>query len=161
MDNYSVYEVANLLGTSHTTIYNKINNKEIYKELRNFIKKQGKSTIINSDGIDILKKYIPVKESLNKVDENFITESNEPIKKTFDNTGTKDSLEIYKELIDNLQSQISDLRNDKEKLFTEVEQQRLLHQNTQILLKQSQEKIYLLESKEQKKKRLFNWFTKN
>jgi hypothetical protein len=67
MDKYTVYEVADILKTSHTTIYNKLNNKDIYKELRNFIIRQAKVRYVSREGIEILKKYINFKESDNKL----------------------------------------------------------------------------------------------
>lgn len=153
MNEYTVYEVADLLKTSHTTIYNKLNNKDIKKELRNFIKRQGKTTYISDVGVEILRKYVNNKESLKKDSVNFINKidnkNNESLEeKEFKES--KESIEVYKKLITSLESQIEDLKSDKEKLFREVEEQRRLHQNTQVLLKQEKEKILMLEEKDHK-----------
>jgi len=54
MDYISIYEVAKQLNVSHTTIYKKLKNPEIYKHLELFIKISNKSKSISHEGIDIL-----------------------------------------------------------------------------------------------------------
>ena len=147
MEYISVYEVANQLNVSHTTIYNKLNDKQIYKEIKPFIKKSGKTKLIGSEAISIIAKYINIKE----------TELKHEIK--------NDIQHLDKSLIESLENRIKELEKDKEHLRSEIEvknrqienNSRLL-ENSQILLRESQQKILMLESKPEPEnffKRLF------
>jgi len=169
MDYKSVYEVANQLNVSHTTIYNKLNNKQIYKELKPFIKKKGKAKLISSEGIILLKKYINLKSTSEKSSK---LESNtfDKVTERTENTATLSDINNLQEtLIASLQNQIKQLEKDNEFLKTELEaknkhietQARLL-ENSQILLRDQQQKILMLESesKTERKSLLKRFFRK-
>lgn len=147
MDYISVYEVANKLNVSHTTIYNKLNDKQIYKEIKPFIKKSGNTRLIGIEAINIIAKYINIKEN------------------DFTQEIKNDVQHQDKSLIESLESRIKELEKDKEYLRSEIEvknkqienNSRLL-ENSQILLRESQQKILMLESKPEPEnffKRLF------
>jgi hypothetical protein len=144
MDKYTIYDIAKILNTSHTTIYNKINNKEIYKELRNVIIKQGKTRYIKADGIDILRKHIKVdnKETFDKDKESQENKENREI-------------DITERFIKKLESTIVVLEKQLEIKDKQIES---LTKINQVLLIESQNKQKLIESCENKSfwKRIFS-----
>lgn len=121
----SIYEVASILGTSHTTIYKKIKNSDVYKRLEPFIKVYNGNKSISIEGVEILKQYI---QTAPTVKENADTTEN--LKET---------------LINILQQQIADLKDQLVIKDKQLESQSELHRNTQLLLSQSQQKILYLE----------------
>ena len=154
MDYLSVYEVANQLNVSHTTIYNKLNDKQIYKELKPFIKKNGKSKLISSEGIILLKKHINLKSTPEK-DSKPGSNSFDKIPERIEDIRISSNInDLQDSLITALQNQIKQLEKDKEFLKSEldaknkhIETQARLLENSQILLKDQQQKILRLESK--------------
>lgn len=147
MSYLNIYEAAKELNVSHTTIYNKLKNKEIYKTLKPFIKNVGNSKSISIEGIDILKSFINTKDN--------------NLKQTPPNNDQtlNDSMFIP------LQERVKQLEKDKDFLLNEINiknelilaQSRQL-ENSQILLRDNQQKLLMLESKPTYKgffKRLF------
>lgn len=148
MDYIRIYDVAKQLNVSHTTIYNKLKNKEIYKDLKPFIKKSGKSQYISIDGINILKNFITSKGFDFK-------ENISDFSQSCGNEDTPNFINLQETLLLSLQDRIKELEKDKEYLIAELEsrnkhietQSRLL-ENSQVLLRESsQQKLLLLESK--------------
>lgn len=76
MNKYTVYQVADMLKTSHTTVYKKLNNKDIYKRLQRFISKDGRHTYLSGEGVEVLKNYIQLKEEFIKSLEPIINSEN-------------------------------------------------------------------------------------
>jgi uncharacterized coiled-coil protein SlyX len=158
MDKYTVYEVANILQTSHTTIYNKMNNKEIYKELRNFIINQGKNRYISKEGIEILKKHVPPKEDSSKVESRKNKENNVSIPTPLNNTNKETFQEIDNKLIVEFKERIESLENQLSVKDKQIESLLRQNENSQVLLKQQQDKIFFLESGEKQKASSKPWW---
>ena len=143
MEYYSIYEVAEMLNTSHTTIYNKLRNKDIYKVVKQYIKLAGKSKSVSMEGVEVLKEHISSCKVESKKVDPFINNTETNYNDLESSLESKD-----KEIIDILQKQIESLTEDKERLYKQVEKEQELHYNTQILFKQETEKVLLLEDKQ-------------
>jgi hypothetical protein len=176
MHKYTVYQVANMLDTSHTTIYKKLKNKEVYKQLSHCITKQGRHTYLSLEGIEILKKHIQPKETVTNNLETEVKEEDTQLGKTIDTVDLEmfiNSLETSsKQLIESMAKQIEALKEDKLKLYEQLEMKdkqletrdtqiigmTKLVENSQILLKQQQDKIFFLESGENQKETSKPWW---
>jgi hypothetical protein len=139
MDYIKIHDVAEKLNISRMTVYNKLNNKEIYKELKPFLKKIKKVQYMSAEGIEILKKYIPVKDS---------SKNNNQFESKIDSKDNE-----FKEMIDSMKdlqvNYISDLKNQVEYLQDQLKNKDEIIKNFQILLKNEQENnLKLLESKQ-------------
>lgn len=149
VEKYTVYEVASLLKTSHQTIYNKLNNKAIFKEVRQFIKQEGKHKYIKAEGVEILKKHLNVYK---KMDNDFDSVKQAESENNIDNEHLNDNkIKVDNELIDILKSQIEHLKEHMKQQLEAKDKQidnlMKLNENNQSLLMQSQNKIELLEEK--------------
>lgn len=152
---FKVVEVAEKLKVSKVSVYNKINqNKGLLKP---HIKKVKSVTSITNEGFEILEKlFSKDNESKDLHDkDNFLNSKAE----TQDNAMIIEFKEIYKERIKDLKVQIEGLNKDKENLTHQVQEQTELNKNFQILIKQEQDKVLLLE--EQRKPFLKKLFSKN
>jgi MinD-like ATPase involved in chromosome partitioning or flagellar assembly len=141
MGNYlSIYEVAKKLKVSHTTIYNKLKDKEVYNDLEPFIKKIKNTRYISIEGLEILRKYFKeINTSMNE-------------KKEFNYDSLKE------EFIKNLQDRIKHLESEIETKNKHIETQAKLIENSQVLLKDSQN--LLKQLKKPKRKFLSNLLKK-
>jgi len=173
MEYISIYEVSKKLKTSHTTVYNKLKKDEVYKLMKPFIKKVGRSCYIGIDGIETLRKFINFKESDSINSENIDFDNPENLNK-MDNESkyinfTGDFTEnLYKriEQLENenlyLKSEINVKNEQIAKQHTHIEQQAELIKNSQILLLESQKKISILEApKENFLRRMLKKITQN
>ena len=164
LQKYTFYEVANLLNVSHQTIYNRVKNKDIYKQVKPFIKNEGKHRYITSDGVDVLKKFI-------KIDKNFDNDFDNEEVSNNDNSVDNDRLggckinidnEVNNELINVLKSQIDSLQeqlkikdehiNNKD---NQIDALIKINENNQVLLRDSQKKVELLEERNTTTKKSF------
>jgi len=151
VERYTVYEVANILKISHQTIYNKLKNKAIFKELKQFIKQEGKHKYISVEGIEVLKKHLNVYKKMDNDFDNVKPADNDM---NVDNEHLRDSkARVDIELIDNLKSQIEYLKeHTKQQLEAkdkQIDNLMRLNENNQSLLMQTQKKIELLEENNQ------------
>mgnify|MGYP003781737365 CR=1 FL=1 len=154
---YTVAEISEMLGFSKVTIYNKINS--LKSGLKGCISRKKGITYINSKGLLIIRESLGL-----KVDEDTLindddikatsTEDNEDIKQFKDINylieTIKETIETGQEnyinsLLDQIELLKSELNNKDDQLNNTL---RLL-ENSQILLRDSKEKILELESMEQ------------
>ena len=141
MNYYTVYEVAEMIGTTHTTIYNKFKNKEVYKLLRKCIKVEGKARLINEEGVEILKGYINPKK---------ISKVSGESSRNEDKVDSKDSSMLNDVVIMSLKDQIEDLKNDKQELYKQLEQERRLQAEYLLTSRQEKESLVKLLDEAQK-----------
>ncbi|MEN8905601.1 MAG: hypothetical protein ABF289_06535, partial [Clostridiales bacterium] len=145
MEDYiSIYEAAKKLQVSHTTIYNKLKDKEVYKELEPFIKKIKNTKYLKIKGLEILKKHF--KE----------TQINQP--ETL-NTNINALTNLQESFISSLQDRIKHLENEVDIKNKHIETQAKLIENSQILLRDSQS--LLKQLKQPKKNFLIGFLKKN
>lgn len=157
MEYTNIYDVAKQLKVSHTTIYNKLKNKDIYKVVKPHLKKIKRVTHVDKEGIDILKGYITIKDTKkNKAEP--ILEPN--IKESF--------YHLQETLLVNLQDRINQLENDKEYLKKEldsrnnhIETQAKLIENSQVLLREQKLLLESIEAKNEAKKNWWKFWNKN
>jgi hypothetical protein len=148
MDYINLYEVAKQLNVSHTTIYNKLKNKDIYKELKPFIKRINKVKHLHIEGIELLRQHIAIKDDSKvgcKVDLNNVSNnnSNEQYNKLM--AGIKDLQVNY---ITSLQDQIKQLENQVNEKDNQLNNKDELLRNFQVLLKTEKEtNVKLLQEK--------------
>jgi hypothetical protein len=140
MDYLNYYEVAKQLKVSHTTIYNRLKDENIYEELKPHIKKIKNVMCIDNQGIELLKKYVTSKEINNKKDVNF----------------TEGMKNLQINFITNLQEQNKQLQNQIEEKDKQLNAKDELLRNFQILLKNEQENIKLLKDSNDKKTTTIN-----
>lgn len=169
MDYISVYEVSKKLSVSHTTVYNKLKNDEVYKLMKPFIKKVVRSCYVRLDGVETLRKFINFREnSLNNSENSdvFNLENPSPTMDeskfiNFTNNFTE-SLQTKIEQLEKenlyLKSELNIKNNQLDKQHNHIEQQAELIKNSQILLLENQKKISMLEApKKTFFQRIFNW----
>lgn len=141
--NYTVSEVAKLTGVSKVSIYNKLKLKEIEQ----FTHKNKGITYISDEGLNLIK------ESLN-LNEEAATNLNDTEEENFKDIDTKD----FKEDLTYINDYINSLKEENQKLWLQVQekdkqiqelqsiiaQNNKLVENSQILLKNTQEQDPLL-----------------
>lgn len=148
MSYYSIYEVAKMLNTSHTTIYNKLKNKEVYKLIKKFIKIDGKTKSISADGIEILKEHINHNKSCKDDIESFIKVYKDDVNVSKDNNN---------QIINILEKQIQELQKDKQELYKQLQEEKKIQGEVLFALRNEQERTRLLEeAKRPWYKKLFN-----
>jgi hypothetical protein len=144
MDGYiSIYDVAKKLQVSHTTIYNKLKDEEVYKDLEPFIKKIKNTKYLKLEGVNILRKYF--KDSL----------QSETTNSSDNNLNTINILQ--ETLFSSLQDRIKHLEQEIDIKNKHIETQAKLIENSQILLRENQS---LLKQIEKPKKNFFASFFK-
>lgn len=133
---YKVVEVAELLGVSKVTIYDKL--KSLKKELRPFVKVTQNKTFIADEGVELIKSSLKVNQVVSKDEEelnnNLTVQENEYVLSLIN------QIEFLRQQIDTKDDQ---LRSKDELLVARDE----LLKNFQILLKQEQDTRLLLEEK--------------
>jgi tRNA-dihydrouridine synthase len=145
---FTIEQVAEKIGVSKITIYNKLN--KINDKLKEHVYIKDNTTMLDNDAVKIIK------DSINP---NKFKTKKEQIK----GQDAKEDIFLLK-VIDQMQKHIDELRSDKEKLFRELEEQReiykkeledqrKLHQNTQVLLQQAQQQALLIQNQQEKELR--------
>jgi transcriptional regulator of acetoin/glycerol metabolism len=125
-----IAEVAKLLGVSRQTIYNKIDKENLH----HFTKDTDKGKVINAEGITALKGILfPANETVNG-QSNF-----------------GDDSKYVDTLIDSLKSENTHLKAMNIEQSKQLDNLTRLLENSQVLLKQHQEKVFLLESQSSEK----------
>jgi cellobiose-specific phosphotransferase system component IIB len=162
VEQYTVYEIANILKITPQTIYNKLNNKAIFKELKQFVKKDGKHKYITIEGVEVLKRHLNIYK---KMDNDFDSTRQAETEPSLDNKHLKASqTKVDNELIDTLKSQIEYLkehtRQQLEAKDKQIDTLMRLNENNQSLLMQTQKKVELLEQDTKANKSIWRKFWK-
>jgi hypothetical protein len=122
---YTVKNLSSILHVSKATIYNDF--KRFKAEIKPYLKTKNHSKYLTSDGLEILKKLRGIQVGLE-------SNLNDPYKS------------LLLEQVDSFKVQVEYLKNQLEIQQQNLEREQQLHEHTQILLKQSQENILLLET---------------
>jgi len=131
---YLLSEVAKLIGVSRQSIYKKIDKEALEKYLQD----TDKGKVISEKGYTILKKsFKEYLDSKQVTDNNKSTSCEQPDNLQCDYTG---------DYIDSLKSEIDHLRGVVSEQGQQLINMSKLLENSQVLLKQQQEKIFFLES---------------
>lgn len=139
---FKVSEVAEKLGVSKVSVYNRVNqNKEMFKP---HLKKVKSVTYIDNKGFEMLKKLFSKDNSFTTLQDEVKTLYNEP--ETQDFSMYIEFKQVYEERINDLKEQVEELKKDKENMINQIGQLTELNRNAQILIKQNQDKVLLLES---------------
>jgi predicted DNA-binding protein YlxM (UPF0122 family) len=147
---YSISEISKMIGVSRQSIYKKIDKEG----LQEYLIDGEKGKVVTDEGLDVLKGLFS--EYLDsKPDTDNLQEKNSS---TTDNLQA-DYIDSLKSDIEYLKGVISDERESLRDIISDQSQQitsltRLL-ENSQVLLKQQQEKILFLESPPVKEKASF------
>ena len=149
---FKVIEVAEKLKVSKVSIYNKVNqNKDILKQ---HVKKVKSVTYITDEGLEIIEKLFCKDNEFKTLNNDDNSLNNDTVKQ--DNSMVEEFKTLYDERINDLKVQIDGLNKDKENLHQQIDKLTELNKNAQILIKQEQDKVLLLESKKEPLlKRLF------
>lgn len=168
---YTMSEAAKKIGVSRQSVYSKIDKEN----LGQYVKDSEKGKVITDKGFSILKglfsEYIDSKpkivnsqkdsKSMDNLENEVDSNSNEPVldkenknADTLQDTLTVDYINSLKSEIESLKSIISDQSQQTVSLT------RLL-ENSQVLQKQQQDKIFLLESPQDSKKSIWSIFKRN
>lgn len=157
---YSIKETLNILNISRTTLYTKIDKYK--KELNPHITSKNGKKYISHDGIEILRSPNNIDSETNNCTD-YVDNEVDSCTDISDNINTSGYIEIIsllKSQLEDKNGQIQDLQKDKENLYQELSEQRKLHENTQVLLQNSQQKILYIEQIKEKEqpwwKKLFN-----
>jgi hypothetical protein len=148
---YPVSEVAKKLGVSRQSVYNRLDKKE----LQEYIHLTEKGKMISSEGVEVLKGLY----SVNSDSQQTVSRQSEDSLFTPVGQDTDNPLEP---LLNNLKEQVDYLKSvitEKDKQLSASQDQSVnltrLLENSQVLLKQHQEKILFLENPPIKEKRSF------
>jgi hypothetical protein len=143
---YSISEASKLLKVSKVTIYKKLDKVNGLKE---HIKQLKEGKCISEEGFELLKKSIQLTPFTKPLQQEFKADN--------ENEVSERDLIVYKQLITNLESQVNDLKDDRQKLYEQlgtkdkqIDSLTRLNENSQVLLKQHQEKILFLEDSQTK-----------
>ena len=137
--NYTVSEISKLTGVSKVCTYNKLKLKEIER----FIHKNKGITYVSEHGLNLIKESL----KLNEEATTSLNDTEEETYKSIDNQGFKGDLNYINDYINSL-------KNENEKLWVQIQekdkqikelqniisQNNRLVENSQILLKNTQEK---------------------
>ena len=88
---YTIAEIADIIGVSKATIYNKLNS--LKGILRNHIKVRKGVKYLTSEGVNIIKDTIGLSEEQFKGLNNDLKEEQKESHKTFDTSGVSNSFE--------------------------------------------------------------------
>lgn len=151
---YSISQAAKLIGVSRQSVYNRLDREE----LQEYICITSKGKMLRIEGLDTLKSLYPVRPDSHQTD-NGQSEDNILI----DNGQVSDSSQTVENLstdkyINSIEEQLEYMKTiiiEKDKQLTAYQEQTVsltrLLENSQVLLKQHQDKIFLLESPKQTK----------
>lgn len=154
------------------TVYKKIDS---IKDFGKYIKfKEGKKYITES-GIEILRKSIKklqndinidvvvaedIKDIQDNIQEKFKDDTKEDVKVVEDRQYSQYT-DLQKEFTENLKQQILDLKGELLEKNDNIKSLTRLLENSQVLQKQQQDKIFLLESPQDNKKSMWSIFKRN
>lgn len=141
--NYTVSEISKLTGVSKVCIYNKLKLKEIEK----FTHKNKSITYVSEEGLNLIKESLKLNEEATTSLNDKEIESN----KHTDNKVFKEDLNLIEEYINSLKDeneklwvQIQEKDKQIQELQSIISQNNRLVENSQILLKNTQEKEQLM-----------------
>lgn len=144
MDNViTIAEVAQKLGVSKVTIYNKL--KVLKDKIKNNLTEIENIKYIDNQGFNLIKESLNLKEKLNQ--------------KELKNVDINIIISFKDETINLLKLQIDDLKTQLNEKDNQIKTLNRLMENNQILLKDSQKTVLLLEDK--KKSFWDKFFKKN
>jgi septal ring factor EnvC (AmiA/AmiB activator) len=132
---YSVSEVSKQLNVSKVTIYKKINK---VNGLKKHVKHLKTGQCLTEEGFKILKNSLELTGGSKPLQESIPDNQHDTYSETV--------LIVYKQLIESMEKQISDLKDDRQKLYEQmsIKDEQIssltrLNENTQILLRQEQQ----------------------
>jgi predicted RNase H-like nuclease (RuvC/YqgF family) len=141
--NYTVSEIAKLTGVSKVSIYNKLKLKEIEK----FTHKNKGITYVSEEGLNLIKEILNLNEEATTSLNDKEIESNKHI----ENKEFKEDLSLIEDYINSLKDeneklwvQIQEKDKQIQELQSIISQNNRLVENSQILLKNTQEKEPLM-----------------
>jgi Leucine-rich repeat (LRR) protein len=160
---YKISEIVDSIGVSKATVYNKLSSlKDI---LRNHVKVRKGVRYVDYEGFQIIKNSIGFSKEQYTDFTTPLTENLIPEVENIDNiddSSKLESLEINDKYLESLEKQIEYLKSiitEKDKQLEtrdlQINDMTKLVENSQVLLKQQQEKILFLESPPVKEKRSF------
>jgi hypothetical protein len=165
---YKISEIVDMIGVSKATVYNKIGSlKDI---LRNHINVRKGIKYIDSEGFSIIQDSI----GFSKVQYTDLKEEFKIEQETINNSifsNKIETLENNSKLIESLETQLEYLKSviaEKDRQLetrdSQISGMTKLVENSQVLLRQQQDKIFLLESPQDKpvkeKKSIWDIFRK-
>jgi transposase len=144
---YSISEVSKQLNVSKVTIYKKINK---INELKQHVKQLKDGICIAEEGIEVIKKSLQENQAMKHLQPEL---KGEPTSEE-----TTVELTVYKQLIEIMEKQVLELKEDRQRLYEQlgIKDKQLesltdalstaqrLNENSQVLLRQEQEKNQLL-----------------
>ena len=144
---YTISQASKILNISRVTMYKNISR---VKGIKSYVYKQNNTTYIDDEGIELIrsstlythscKRFTPIEGIEQELEE--IEEEVKPTNIDSSNVVNEcKGINNQDELIKLLHTQIEDLKRDKEKLYTLIDNERQLHYNTQTLLKESQQRL--------------------
>lgn len=137
---YTITEAAKQLQVSRVTVYKKI---ESIKDLKSHVKIKNNIKYIDDTGLDIIKLSM-ANNSDSKVDTE--EEIDEAVKQS-NETYSEQFTDLQDKYINSLQSQIEYLKNELEVKNKLISDQARMIENSQVLLRDNQQKILMLEDK--------------
>lgn len=132
---YRAVEISKMLGVSKVTIYNDF--KKFKSELNPYIITEKGSKYLNEEGFELLKKLRENKDASKVVIEVNSTDSTGDLNKVVENE-LREQLESFKEQVKYLKYQLEISQKN-------IEREQQLHEHTQVLLKQVQDQLLLME----------------
>ncbi len=146
---FKVKEVAATLKVSRQNIYYWI-DKLKDKELKGHIYKHGNASVIDKEGIKVLKDKMNIQTD---VTGSFTEHDQKGDKQHATNTDIKELKESIKKLESNYTELVTTLQRQLEIKDQQLENKDRQFENFQVLLKQNQEKILELEGEAQERKK--------
>lgn len=154
---YTIAEVAEKLNISKVTVYNKL--AVFKKDIKAHVKFKNKVKYIDTKGVELINQSIDTSKLNNKLKTTLTEEFNQECIQPDNN---KHLNRLNEQYIIDLKEQISDLKNEsseQKKFFkeelnnknTHISELTKLLENSQVLLKQNNDKVLLLEEKSTKK----------
>ena len=175
-DNHTLKEVTELLKISRSTLFNRLDKFGLYLEENKHVTMEKGKKFIDSVGVEVIKKNSVHSPDVLNTSEKTLDERDrviEMLKKDIENLNIQ--LELYKSniqdksaRISNLDNEVNNKNNQINELIETVRESResvkeahKLNENNQMLLRESQQSILMLESKEQKESGFWKKLFKN
>lgn len=142
-DNYiKIAEIAEQIGVTKQAIHQRIKKEPLSTSLRQLMKKKGQSLTVHVDGVNLIKKEFEDKKTVNDKPSIDVNDH-----QRVDGDNLQLIIETFTRQLEEKDNQLKEKDNQLKSLNDRLAESQELNRNQQVLLKNEQEKLLMLENK--------------